>query len=168
MPAKPDADNVDEHLRDLHERLRDNREVAPPVERGWIEKAGGKKRPIGQPGFEDQIVQRAVVMIVEASCDHDCQEGAHGFRKGQSPHQALHAWREHGRKRNINGRVEAEVSGLFDTLDHGHLRACSKQRVKDGGIRRLIGTWLKAGGREAGTRTSPAKGTPQGGVAAPL
>ena len=38
-----------DNLRDLHERLRDNRYVAPPVERVWIEKEGGKKRPIGKP-----------------------------------------------------------------------------------------------------------------------
>ena len=55
----------------------------------------------------------------------------------------------------------------FDTIDHGHLRACIKQRVNDGGILRLIGTWLKAGVLEAGTLTYPDKGTPQGGVATP-
>ena len=42
------------------------------------------------------------------------------------------------------------------------------QRVKDGGILRLIGTWLKAGVHEAGTLTSPEQGTPQGGVASPM
>ena len=30
------AANLDENLRDLHERLRANRHVAPPVERVWI------------------------------------------------------------------------------------------------------------------------------------
>ena len=43
------AEHLDDNLRDLHERLRDNRYVAPPVERVWIEKEGGKKRPIGKP-----------------------------------------------------------------------------------------------------------------------
>src|SRR5262245_36406184 len=40
------AEHLDEHRRDLHERLRDNRYIAPPVERVWIEKDDGKKRPI--------------------------------------------------------------------------------------------------------------------------
>jgi retron-type reverse transcriptase len=142
--------------------------VAPPVERVWSAQEGGKERPRGTPCCEDKIVQRAVVMIVEAIFEQDFQACSHGFRKGHSPHQALHAVREQGRKCNINGRVDAEVSGLFDTIDHGHLRACIKPRGNDGGILRLIGTWLKAGVREAGTRTSPDKGTPQGGVAAPI
>lgn len=49
------AANLDENLRDLHERLRANRYVAPPVERVWIEKEDGKKRPIGKPCFEDKM-----------------------------------------------------------------------------------------------------------------
>jgi RNA-directed DNA polymerase len=65
------ADNLDDNLRDLHERLRDNRYVAPPVGRVWIEKDDGKQRPIGKPCFEDKIVQRAVVMILEAIFDQD-------------------------------------------------------------------------------------------------
>ena len=66
VTAQQYAENLDDNLRDLHERLRDNRYVAPPVERVWIEKEEGKKRPIGKPCFEDKIVQRAVVMILEA------------------------------------------------------------------------------------------------------
>jgi len=63
VTAQQYAENLDENLRDLHERLRANRYVAPPVERVWIEKDDGKKRPIGKPCFEDKMVQRAVVMI---------------------------------------------------------------------------------------------------------
>src|SRR5215510_14790263 len=37
------AEHLDHNLRDLHERLCDNQYVAPPVERVWIEKEGGKK-----------------------------------------------------------------------------------------------------------------------------
>src|SRR5262245_26041641 len=49
--AQPYAEHRDENLRELHERRRDHRYGAPPVERGWSEKAEGKKRPRGQPGF---------------------------------------------------------------------------------------------------------------------
>jgi len=168
VTAKPYAENLDDTLWDLHERRRDNRYVAPPVERVWIEKEGGKKRPRGTLCLEDKLVQRAVGMSLAAIFAQDFPECSHGFRKGHSPHQALHAWREHCRKLNINWRVDAEVSGCFDPIDHGHLRACIKPRVNEGGILRRIGTWLKAGVREAGTLTDPDQGTPQGGVAAPI
>ena len=108
------AEHLEDNLRDLHERLRDHRYVAPPVERVWIEKEDGKKRPIGKPCFEDKIVQRAVVMILEAIFAHDFHAFSHGFRKGHSQHQALHELREQWRTLPINWRVDADVSGLFD------------------------------------------------------
>src|SRR5262249_1216230 len=92
-----------------------------------------------KPCFEDKIVQRAVVMILEAIFEPDFHTFSHGFRKGHSQHQALHELREQCRKLNITWIVDADVSGFFDTLDWGHLRAFIQQRVKDGVILRLIG-----------------------------
>src|SRR2546425_10620338 len=99
-------------------------------------------------------------MILEAIFEPDFYALSHGVRKGHSQHQALHELREQCRKLNITWRVDADVSGFFDTLDWGHLRACIQQRVKDGGIVRLIGTWLHAGGLEAGGRSYPGQHTP--------
>ena len=162
------ADNLDDNLRDLHERLRDQRYVAPPVERVWIEKAGGKKRPIGQPCFADKIVQRAVVRLLEALFAQDFQAFSHGLRKGHSPHQALHELREQCRTVSINWIVDADVSGCFDNLAWSPLRAFRPQRVNEGRILCLIGQWLHAGVLEAGVLTHPDQGTPQGGVVSPM
>lgn len=168
MTAKQYAEHLEENLRDLHERLRNNCYVAPPVERVWIDKENGKKRPIGKPCFEDKIVQRAVVMILEAIFNHDFHEFSHGFRKGHSQHQALRELREKCRALNIRWILDADVSGFFDSIDPGLLREFIKQRVNDGGIIRLIGKWLKAGVVDAGTLTHPDLGTPQGGLSKAL
>ena len=166
--AAQSAANLDENLRDLHERLRANRYVAPPVERVWIGKEDGKQRPIGTPCFEDKMVQRAVVMILEALFEHDFYGFSHGFRKGPSQHQALHELREQCRTVHITWIVDADVRGCFDNRDWGHLRECIQQRVSDGGIVRLLGTWLHAGVLESGALTYPDKGAPQGGVISPM
>jgi RNA-directed DNA polymerase len=168
VTAKQYAEHLEENLRDLHERLRDNRYVAPPVARVWIEKEDGKKRPISKPCFEDKVVQRAVVMILEAIFEPDFHAFSHGFRKGHSPHQALDELREQCSKLHIQWIVDADVSGFFDTIDRSCLREMLKQRVNDGGILRLIGKWLNAGVLEGGELTYPDQGTPQGGVASPL
>lgn len=157
-----------ENIHDLHERLKTNRYAAQPVERVWIEKEDGKQRPIGKPCFEDKIVQRAVVMILEVIFEPIFHPFSHGFRKGHSQHQAIRELREQCIKLNINWIVDADVSGFFDTIDHGHLRSFIEKRVKDGGIRRLIGKWLNAGVLDGGNMTYPDKGTPQGGVASPM
>jgi group II intron reverse transcriptase/maturase len=168
VTAKQYAANLEDNLRDLHDRLRGHRYKAPPVERVWIDKEGGKKRPIGKPSFEDKIVQRACVMLLSPIYDHDFYDFSHGFRSGHSQHGALKEFERHCREKNINWIVDADVSGFFDNLDHAILREFIQRRVNDGGIKRLIGKWLNAGVVEAGQWTRSRQGTPQGGVISPL
>jgi RNA-directed DNA polymerase len=111
------------------------------------------------------MVQRAVVMILEAIGEPEFQAFAHGLRKGHSPPQARHELREQGRTLPIPWRVDADVRGGCDNVDWGFLRELIPQRVKDGGILRLLGQWRPAGVLAAGARTPPDQGTPQGGVA---
>src|SRR5712691_9890491 len=72
VTAQHYAEPLDENLRDWHERLRHGGYQAAPVERVWIAKDDGGQRPIGQPTFEDKMVQRAVAMWLEAIDEHDC------------------------------------------------------------------------------------------------
>ena len=89
VTAQQYAEHLDENWRDLHERLRSGRYQAAPVERVWIEKDDGGQRPMGQPTFEDTMVQRAVAMLREAIYEQDFYDGSSGFRPGRSPHAAL-------------------------------------------------------------------------------
>jgi len=162
------AEHLEENLRDLHERLRNGHYRAMPVERVWIDKEDGTQRPIGKPVLEDKIVQRGVVMLLEAVYEQDFYEFSYGFRPDRNPHQALHALREQCMEKNIHWIVDADISGFFDSLNHTHLVDILKLRVKDGGIIRLIGKWLKAGVLEGEALTFPEQGTPQGGVISPI
>jgi group II intron reverse transcriptase/maturase len=166
--ARQYAEHLEGTLRDLQERRRAKRYGAPPLERVGREKAGGRKRPIGPPGFEDKIVQRAMVLLVEAICASALPAFSHGLRRGHRAHQALHARREQCHKWHSKWIVDAEGRGFFDTIDSSRLRELITQRVNEGGMLRRSGRWLNAGVREAGERSSPDKGTPQGGVASPL
>ena len=65
------------------------------------------------------MVQRAVVMMLEAIFEPELHGFSHGFSKGHSQHQALHERREQGRTLPIAWRVEADVSGCFDTSGLG-------------------------------------------------
>ena len=168
VTAKQYTQNLEGNLRDLYERLRSGQYRAIPVERVWLDKEDGSKRPIGKPVFEDKIVQRAVVMLLGAVYEQDFYDFSHGFREGHSAHQALHELRERCMGMNIGWIVDADVSGFFDNLDRSKLREVIKQRVNDGGIIRLMGKWLSAGVIEGETLTFAEKGTPQGGVISPL
>ena len=109
-------------------------------------RATGPTRPIGIPTFEDKVLQRAVVMVLEAVYEQDFLDCSYGFRPGRSAHQALEAlwdatdgaWAVAGCSRSTSGGSSTRwimvICGAF--LD---------QRVRDGVLRRAIDKWLKAG-----------------------
>lgn len=167
VTAKEYAEDLEENLHKLHERLKSGRYKAPPVKRVWIDKDGGK-RPIGIPGLEDKIAQRAVAMILGAVFEQDFETFSHGFREGHSQHQALSELREKCREIDVASIVDADVAGFFDNLDHTLMLSIIKQRVNDGALLRLIGKWLNAGVMEGTTLSQTERGTPQGGVISPL
>jgi len=162
------AERLEENLRDLHERLRSGRYMAPPVQRTWLPKDDGSQRPIGKPTFEDKIVQRAVSMLLEQIYEQDFYDFSYGFRPGRSPHQAIRDLQELCWARNVRWILDADVSGFFDNIDHQWLQEFIRRRVNDGGIRRLIGKWLKAGVLEEGELSYSETGRAQGGVISPL
>lgn len=162
------ATNLDENLGDLHERMKTGRYRAQPVERVWLDKEGEEKRPIGKPVFEDKIVQRAVVMILESIYERMFYEFSYGFRRGRCPHDALRDLRGRCMGMNIRWILDADVSGFFDSIDHDQLKEIIRKRVKDRSILRLIGKWLNAGVLEEGNLYYPETGTPQGGVISPM
>lgn len=168
VTAEEYAAHLGENLRSLHARMRSGGYKAPPVKRVWLDKEGGKKRPIGMPAFEDKIVQRAVSMLLESVYEQDFHDFSYGFRPGRSAHQAIGALREHCMELNTGWIVDADISGFFDNLDHGHLRDILRLRVNDGGVLRFVGKWLNAGVLEGQELTHPETGSPQGGVISPL
>ncbi len=168
VTAKQYAEDLDENLYNLYQRLRRGQYVASPVKRIWLDKEDGKKRPIGITALEDKIVQKAVAILLGVVYEPIFHDFSHGFRPGHSQHKALHELREKCRKLNINWIISADITGLFDNIDHHLLRDTIRLRVKDGGIIRLIGKWLNAGVSEGGEIIYPEKGTPQGGVISPV
>ena len=162
--------NLEGNLQDLLYRAKSGTYVAPPVRRVRIPKPGSpnETRPLGIPTFEDKVLQRAVLMVLEPIYETDFLDASHGFRPGRGAHGALGTLRQQARKMKGGWVLDVDLRKVFDTIDHGHLREFLKRRVRDGVIVRLIGKWLNAGVLEDGVRTTPEQGTPQGGVISPL
>jgi RNA-directed DNA polymerase len=157
------------NLESLRDRAKSGTYRAPPVRRVRIPKGTGTEtRPLGIPTLEDKVLQRAVVMALEPIYEQDFLPCSFGFRPGRSAHQALQALWQQVMALGGCWLLEVDIRQFFDTLDHAHLRALLRQRVRDGVLLRLIDKWLKAGVLEGSELTYPEAGTPQGGVISPL
>jgi RNA-directed DNA polymerase len=159
---------LEENLQDLSGRLARGAYRARPVRRVYIEKADGRKRPLGVPVLEDKIVQRSAVEVLNAIYEVDFVGFSYGFRPGRSPHQALDALAFGIWKKWVNWILDSDLQAFFDTLRHDWLVQFLEYRIADRRVIRLIQKWLNAGVLEDGKRMFSEIGTVQGGSISPL
>lgn len=163
------AENLEENLQSLLDRAKSGIYQAPPVRRVHIPKGDGTKtRPIGVCSFEDKVLQRAVVMLLEPVYEQDFYDFSYGFRPRRSPHDALETLNQGIWGMGGGWVLDVDIKSFFDTLDKEKLRDLLRLRVVDGVVVRLIGKWLRAGVLEGGVIRHPDTGCPQGGVISPI
>ncbi len=160
--------NVEEKIRQLHERLKEGKYQAQPLRRVYIPKEDGKQRPISIPALEDKVVQKAVVDLLNAIYEQDFLDCSYGFRPKRGQHQALD---EIGRvicNRPIAWVLEIDIRAYFDSIVRSALVGMIEKRVIDGSVLRLIGKWIKVGVIEDGRLLVSETGTGQGQPVSPL
>jgi group II intron reverse transcriptase/maturase len=162
------GEHLEENLKDLSERLKRGAYRAKPVRRVFIPKPDGRQRPLGVTAFEDKLVQRALVEVLNQIYEADFLGFSYGFRPGRNPHSALDALAVGITQRKVGWVLDLDIREFFTSIRHEWLVKFVEHRIADRRIVRLIQKWLNAGVLEDGERKQSEVGTPQGGVASPL
>ena len=145
--------DLEGNLADLHARVHRGAYRAKPSRRVYIPKADGRLRPLGVASFEDKILQRAVVEVLNAIYESDFLGFSYGFRPERGPHDALDALSVAITRRRVNWVLDADIRDFFSKLDHSWLEKFLEHRIGDKRVLRLIQKWLRAGVIEDGTWT---------------
>lgn len=160
--------DLEDRIDELHGRIHRGAFRATPSKRVYIEKADGRKRPLGISSLEDKIAQHAVRTVLQCIYEEDFVGFSYGFRPHRSPHQALDALYVAITEKRVNWILDADIEGFFDNIDRDWLVKFIEHRVGDKRIVRLIQKWLHAGIIEGTDWSDNGKGTPQGAVLSPL
>jgi RNA-directed DNA polymerase len=162
------GEDLEGNLQDLSDRLRRGAYRAKPVRRVFIDKADGRKRPLGVPVLEDKIVQRSTVEVLNAVYEVDFMGFSYGARPRRGAHNALDAVAVGIEKRKVNWVLDADIRGFYDAINHEWLIRFVEHRIADKRVIRHIKKWLNAGVLEDGRRMRSEEGSPQGSSVSPL
>lgn len=161
------AKRLSENVDDLVGRVRSQTYRAPPVRHVDIPKPDGSTRPLGIPAYEDKVLQKAFVLLVEPVFEREFRDCSYGYREGRSCHQAIAAV-DQAIYKGCYWIIELDIRNYFGSIPHEPLREMFRRRIKDGVLNRLVLGWLKAGALREGEWESKEEGTPQGGIVSPL
>lgn len=162
------AENADENIRQLHQRLKEGKYQAQPLRRVYIPKEDGKTRPLSIPSLEDKLVQKVAVDLLNAIYEQDFLDCSYGFRPGRGAHQALDEVDRVIYTRPIGWVLEIDIRSYFDNIVRDKLVEMIEERVSDGSMLRLIGKWIRVGVIEDDRLLVSETGTGQGQPISPL
>ena len=155
------------HWPTQREQIKTGRYTPQAVRRVEIPKPAGGKRLLGIPTVTDRVVQQAIAQVLTPIFEVQFSDSSFGFRPGRNAHQAIRQVQAYV-KQGYRMAVDIDLAKFFDTVNHDLLMTLLGRSIKDKGLLKLIGSYLRAGVMVGGHREESDIGTPQGGPLSPL
>ena len=164
------ATNLDANLEALIGRMKRMAYRPAPVRRVLIPKEGkaNATRPLGISNFEDKLIQKMMQQILESIYEPLFLDFSYGFRPGRGCHDAIRALRHHLYRNEVQTVIDIDLAGYFDSIQHDHLIAFLRMKIRDERLIRYIIRMLKAGVLSEGELTVSDEGVPQGSICSPI
>jgi len=155
------------HWEGIKALLLEGTYIPSPVKRVEIPKNSGGTRPLGIPTVMDRVIQQAISQVLTPVFDPHFSKDSFGFRPNRSAHQAVRKAEKdiHEGHRFV---VDIDLEKFFDTVDHDILMSRVSRRIRNKGLLRLLGKYLRAGVVVDGRLNRTVRGVPQGGPLSPL
>jgi RNA-directed DNA polymerase len=133
-----------------------------PLNRVYIDRSNGKKRPPGIPAMQDRAMQALYLMALEPVTETMADGNPYGFRRKRSTADAIDALhRLLSRKCSPEWILEGDIKGCFDHISHEWLG--NHVQID----RQILTGWLKCGVVFNKILSPTKEGTPQGGIISP-
>ena len=139
-----------------------------PVLRVEIPKdSGDGVRKLGIPAVMERVIMQAIAWVLTSVFEPLFSESSFGFRPGRSVQDAARQAQCYYQK-GYGYQINLDLEKFFDTVNHDILMNRVSRQIKDKGILRLIGTFLRAGVMVDGRLNATRKGVPQGSPVSPI
>lgn len=141
--------------------------VPSPALRVEIPKESGGVRLLGIPCVIDRVLMQAIAKVLGQMFNPTFSDYSYGYRPNRSVQQAARqsqAFYQQG----LTYQVDIDLEKFFDTVNHDVLMVRVARKVKNKGLLRLIGRFLRAGVEVNGRLQPTTKGVPQGSPMSPI